>query len=404
MDKLIQGGIKMQYRIDPKSGNKLSILGFGCMRFPRNPVQIDIKKTEKMVVEAVENGVNYFDTAYIYGGSEEALGPILHKNKLREKIFLATKLPLGHCKTYADFDRLLNTQLDRLKTNYIDYYFMHNLSDMENWKSLCDIGVEKWIEEKKAEGKIKQVGFSFHGSQGQFFKLLDAYPWDFCQIQYNYMNINYQAGEAGLKKAAEMGLPVFAMEPLLGGKLATGLPKKAASLFKEADPAATPVSWALKWLWNQPEVTVVLSGMSSDAQLSENIALANAEAKAFTQKDFDLFKAVEKEFNSSYKIPCTGCNYCMPCPSGVNIPGCFAGYNMLHAAGFVTGLQQYITGTGASDPQKNYGPSRCTGCGKCERHCPQHIPIVESLKDVKKRMEPFWFNPAMKLVNRVMRG
>lgn len=393
----------MQYRLDPKSGNKLSALGFGCMRFPRNPVQIDLKKTEKLIVDAVANGVNYFDTAYIYGGSEEALGPILHNNNLRNKIFLATKLPLMHCKTGADFDRLLNTQLDRLKTGYIDYYFMHNLSDVGTWKSLCDMGIEKWIADKKAEGKIRQAGFSFHGSQSQFIELLDAYAWDFCQIQYNYMNVNYQAGVAGLKKAAAMGLPVIVMEPLLGGKLATGLPKKAASLFHTADPASTPVSWALKWLWNQPEVTVVLSGMSSDAQLAENIALASAEPPQFTQKEFDLFQSVEKEFNAAYKIPCTGCNYCMPCPSGVNIPSCFAAYNMLHAAGFVTGYQQYITGTSAHDAQKSSGPSRCTACGKCEKHCPQHIPIIDSLKDVKKKMEPFWFTTAIKLVNKFMR-
>lgn len=392
----------MQYRIDPKSGNKLSALGFGCMRFPRNPVQIDIKKTEKMIVSAVENGVNYFDTAYIYGGSEEALGPILQRNGLRDKIFLATKLPLGLCKTNSDFDKILNTQLERLKTDHIDYYFMHNLSDTERWKALCEIGIEKWIEEKKAEGKIKQVGFSFHGSQGQFFELLEAYPWEFCQIQYNYMNVNYQAGEAGLKKAAAMGLPVFIMEPLLGGKLAVGLPKKAVEIFKEADAGSTPVSWALKWLWNQPEVTLVLSGMSSDAQLAENVKLAgSAAAGVFTQKELDVFKAVEKEFNSSYKVPCTGCNYCLPCPKGVNIPGCFAGYNMSYAGGMVTGLTQYITSTAATNLEKNYGAGNCIQCGKCEKKCPQHIPIMKSLKDVKKRMEPFWFKPGMKLLNKL---
>lgn len=194
----------MQYRVDPKSGNKLSALGFGCMRFPRG-ISIDFAKSEKLVLDAIEKGVNYFDTAYVYGGSEDTLGEILHKNNVREKIFLATKLPHSRCKTYEDFDRLFDEQLRRLKTDYIDYYLIHNLPDVTAWNTVAAIDLEKWLADKKASGQIRHVGFSFHGTQSAFLELLDVYPWEFCQIQYNYMNENYQAGRLGLQKTHEKG-------------------------------------------------------------------------------------------------------------------------------------------------------------------------------------------------------
>ena len=201
----------MQYRTDVKSGNELSILGFGCMRFPKNLTKIDLNKTEQLILKAVQAGINYFDTAYIYSGSEDILGHIINRNNLRNKIFLATKLPLVKCTKYEDFDILFKTQLERLHTDYIDYYLMHNLSSINIWKGLCEIGIEKWIQEKKASGQIKNTGFSFHGIHREFMQLLDVYDWDFCQIQYNYLNINFQAGMAGLKKAADKGLPVIIM-------------------------------------------------------------------------------------------------------------------------------------------------------------------------------------------------
>ncbi len=382
----------MKYRDDLKSGKSLSILGLGCMRFPRNAaLQIDMAKSEKLVLDAIAAGVNYFDTAYIYLGSEQALGTILHKNNIRDKVYIATKLPFGKCKAYEDFDKLFAEQLDHLKTDYIDYYLIHNLSDMKGWQRLCGIGIEKWIAEKKRDGKIKQIGFSFHGSQAEFSELIDAYDWEFVQIQYNYVNINYQAGEAGLKRAASKGLPVIIMEPLLGGKLASGLPKKAVELFKSANKDIAPVAWALNWLWNQPEVTVVLSGMGSDKQLAQNLETANtAKVDMLSKSELKIFDSVLEAFNESYKVPCTGCNYCMPCPHNVNIPGCFAAYNMSYATGMFSGTQQYMTTTGIFDPTKNFGASSCKKCGKCEKHCPQHISIMKSLDDVKKRMEPFW--------------
>lgn len=381
----------MQYRKDNKSGNELSILGFGCMRFPQKLGIIDMEKTEKLIMDSIHNGVNYFDTAYIYTGSEAALGQILEKNKVRDKIYIATKLPIYLCKNYSDFDKFLNTQLERLRTDYIDYYFMHMLCSPSQWENLCKLGIEKWIAEKKASGKIRNVGFSYHGKRDDFAPLVDAYEWDFCQIQYNYVNINYQAGEKGLKYANSKGLPVIIMEPLLGGKLATGLPADAVSAFKSADSSFSPVAWALRWLWNQPEVTVVLSGMNEFSQLNENILLAEKSIpNMLTEKENDTFDNVIKIFNESYKIPCTGCGYCMPCPKNVNIPACFAAYNSSFAIDKGTGRQQYLTGTGVTSKFPAYA-GLCVKCGKCEKHCPQNIKIREQLDVVEKRMEPFWF-------------
>ena len=395
----------MQYRIDTKSGNKLSILGFGCMRFPRNFTQIDINKTEQMLVHAVQSGINYFDTAYVYGGSENVLGTIFAKNNLRDRIFLATKLPQAKCNIYGDFESLFREQLERLNTNYIDYYLVHNLCDVKSWKKLCELGIEKWIKEKKEKGQVRNFGFSFHGIHDDFLKLLDTYNWDFCQIQYNYLNVNYQAGMNGLKKAAVKGLAVIIMEPLLGGKLANGLPKKALDIFKKVNSIISPAAWALRWLWNQKDVTVVLSGMSDFSQLEENIASAkDAVPDMLTAGEKETYETVLKLINSVNKIPCTGCNYCLPCPNNVNIPGCFAAYNVSYLTGMASGLQQYATNTGSGfGTDKKYAASKCRECGVCEKRCPQHIQIIKSLKKTKKRMEAFWVDPAIKIFMKLMR-
>jgi predicted aldo/keto reductase-like oxidoreductase len=393
----------MQYRIDPKSGNKLSALGFGCMRFPRRGISIDLEKSERLVMEAIEKGINYFDTAYVYGGSEVALGEILHKNNARDKICLATKLPHRRCEKYEDFDSIFNEQLKRLKTGYIDYYLIHNVPDMDAWRPLLNLGIDKWIERKKADAQIRNIGFSFHGIQGGFMELLEAYPWEFCQIQYNYMDETNQAGRAGLRKAHEKGLPVIVMEPLLGGKLAAGLPKKVEELFADANPAMSAAAWALKWLWNQSEVTVVLSGMNAPGQLADNIKAADEfAAGSMSDNEKEVIEKVRAVFRESYKVPCTGCNYCMPCPNRVSIPGCFNAYNMSYANGFVTGLLQYINATNALNPKGTMRVSNCVKCGLCEEKCPQHIKIANELGRVKKRLEPFWVNALLKIFSRVM--
>lgn len=379
----------MQYRIDKKSGNRISILGFGCMRFQRNIAGIDMKKAGELIMRSVEGGVNFFDTAWMYPGSEETLGTVLEQNHVREKVHIQTKLPLVMTKSSADFDRYFNQSLQRLKTDYIDYYLMHMITDMDQWERLKSWGIKEWIAEKKKSGQIKQIGFSYHGSHDDFVKVLDDYDWECCQIQYNYFDENFQAGVKGLHKAAKT-MPVFIMEPLLGGKLATSLPKDAVSIFKKANPALSPVGWALNWLWNQEEVTMLLSGMNAMEQLEENLAVAdNAKPGMHGEVEAGVYSRALAEIKSRLKINCTGCNYCMPCPKGVNIPACFSAYNTTYMIGYGAGMQQFFTSSGLFS-EKSSSPSQCVKCGKCEKHCPQKIPIIESLSLVEKRMEPLW--------------
>jgi predicted aldo/keto reductase-like oxidoreductase len=369
------------------------------MRFPKI-----FSKAEELVMRSIEKGVNYFDTAWIYPGNERVLGTILDKNNVRDKVFIATKLPLVLFKgtqvsaeeSRVDFDKYFNQSLERLKTDYIDYYMMHMITDMDQWNQLKALGIENWIDQKKKSGQIKQIGFSFHGPGYEFLKIIDDYDWDFCLIQYNYSDENFQAGVKGLRAAAAK-MTVITMEPLLGGKLAAGLPKEAVKIFKEAchtqqgGPAdLSPAGWALNWVWDQEEVTTVLSGMGNMDQLEENLRLAGAsEAGMLTDKHKDVYASVLKSINRSCKINCTGCNYCLPCPFGVNIPGSFSAYNVIYSHGYVEGMKQYITSTGFTS-ETGSGPCLCNKCGKCELLCPQKIPILKELSKVRRKMEPWW--------------
>ena len=344
---------------------------------------------------AIEKGVNYFDTAWVYPGSEEALGEVLHKNNARYKVYIATKLPLVLFKSGAqsvDFDKYLNQSLERLKTDYIDYFLLHMITNTDQWNRLKNWGIENWIAKKKSAGVIKQIGFSFHGSGSEFLKIIDDYCWELTQIQYNYFDENFQAGVKGLR-AASAKMPVIVMEPLLGGKLAAGLPKEAVKIFNDANPSGarlSPAGWALNWLWNQAEVTSVLSGMSSMDQLNENISLCeSASVNMLNDSHKAVYKSVLESINRACKIRCTGCDYCMPCPAGVNIPGSFAAYNTVYSMGFFEGLKQYMTSSGLISV-KSGSPSLCVKCGKCETHCPQKISIMKELAVVEKRMEPFF--------------
>jgi predicted aldo/keto reductase-like oxidoreductase len=359
------------------------------MRFPKSITGIDMRKTEEMFMRSIEGGVNYFDTAWIYPGSEETIGTIFERSHAREKIFIASKLPLVFVKSPADLDKYLDQSLSRLKTNYIDYYLLHMITDLDMWVKLKGLGIEDWILRKKKEGKIRQIGYSYHGGRNEFLKVLDDYDWEMCLIQYNYSDENFQAGVTGLKKAAER-MPVMIMEPLLGGKLATGLPKEAVEIFKKAKPDLSPAAWGLNWVWNQEEVTLLLSGMSDIAQLEENLRLADKTRPGMLgEAEFDTYRRALEVINRSCKIRCTGCNYCMPCPKGVNIPGCFAAYNAVYSMGYVAGMHQYVTSTGLV-VEKSASPSLCVKCGVCESHCPQKLPIIEYLAQVRRRMEPFW--------------
>jgi predicted aldo/keto reductase-like oxidoreductase len=349
-----------------------------------------MRKAEELVMAAIKGGVNYFDTAYMYPGNEEALGSILEKNRVRDKVFIATKLPMLILKGFKDFDKCFDLSLERLKTDYIDYYLLHMLTDLTMWQKFKSWGMEQWIAEKKKAGKIRRIGFSYHGSRDEFLKIIDDYPWEFCQIQYNYADENYQAGITGLCKAAEK-MPVMIMEPLMGGKLAGGLPKEGAAIFKKANPALSPSAWGLNWVWNRKEASVVLSGMNEMVQLEENLRLADsAGADMLCPDDREIYKQVLAVIKRAIKIHCTNCSYCMPCPQGVNIPGCFEAYNASFSMGFVEGMKRFVSSTTLVSERRS-SPGLCIACGRCENHCPQHIPIIAGLKEVRRRLEPLWF-------------
>lgn len=375
----------MQYRRD-RHGSELSILGFGCMRFQRRRGSIDFEEAEREICSAIGQGVNYFDTAYIYPGSEELLGAVLEKNRCRDQVFIATKLPHYLIRKETDMERFFQEQLRRLRTDHVDYYLMHMLPDVTTWDRLRGLGVEDWLREKQAAGIIRNVGFSYHGNTNAFQALLDAWDWDFCQIQYNYIDEHTQAGRRGLQYAASKGIPVIIMEPLRGGRLVNALPPKALRAFAQAEPRRTPAEWALRWLWDQPEVTVVLSGMNTMEMVAENCRIANqARPGTLGEAERALFETVKGAINEKIKVGCTGCGYCMPCPKGVDIPGAFRCYNARYTEGFYTGMKEYFMCTTLRGQRSN--ASQCVKCGRCEAHCPQGIHIREELDHVKRVLE-----------------
>ena len=388
----------MQYRED-RYGNPISVLGYGCMRFTQAAGKIDIAKAEKEILEAFHGGVNYFDTAYIYPGSEAALGEILARNGIREQVNIATKLPHYLLKKPEDLDRCFSEELRRLKTDHVDYYLMHMLTDTKTWQRLEGLGIVQWLAEKKASGQIRQVGFSYHGNSDMFCKLLDIYDWDFCQIQYNYLDENSQAGTTGLHRAAEKGLPVIIMEPLRGGRLTNTLPASAKKII--ARTSLTPAQFAFRWLWDQKEVTCVLSGMNSLDMVKENLATAQvSHPGSLTPEDRGVYAKVIAAINENMKVGCTGCRYCMPCPKGVDIPGTFAAYNRMASDGYWKALTEYFMITGV---RKDYtGPGNCIGCGKCEQHCPQHLPIRQELKNARKALEGIPYRIGRKVLPHIM--
>jgi len=376
----------MQYRKD-RQGNDISILGYGCMRFSRKGAGIDFDKAEAEILHAIELGVNYFDSAYVYPGSEELLGAVLAKNGVREQVRIATKLPQYLVKTTGAIDRFFDEELRRLQTDYIDYYLMHMVTDVAQWENLQRLGIEDWIAKKKASGVIRQIGFSFHGSTDGFTKVLDAYDWDFCQIQYNYLDEHTQAGRAGLEAAAAKGIPVIIMEPLRGGKLVDLLPEKGKQLIAENAHGWTAAELAFRWLWDQPQVTCVLSGMNSLEMIDENCRVASeVPVGAFTEEDFALVSAVRDAINERVKVGCTGCGYCMPCPKGVDIPALFRCWNEMYTESAISGRKEYWQ-TVSLRREKAFA-RQCVKCGKCESHCPQSIPIRELIHVADRELRP----------------
>ncbi|MDR3565981.1 MAG: aldo/keto reductase [Negativicutes bacterium] len=370
----------------------VSVLGFGCMRLPvigNDPAHIDEGKAIAMIRHAIDAGVNYVDTAYPYhgtgfmsGGASEPFVAKALQDGYRKKVNLATKLPSWLVKTRADMDKYLNEQLDRLQTETIDFYLVHNLNK-DVWPVMKELGISEFLDTAVKDGRIRYAGFSFHDQTGLFKEIVDYYDWSFCQIQYNYLDEEYQAGKEGLAYAASKGLGIAIMEPLRGGNLVR-LPEKAKTVLAQADIERTPAEWALRWLWNHPEVSVVLSGMSTIEQVEENIKVAGqAQANSLTAKETAMIDDIKKIFKERIKVNCTACSYCMPCPVGINIPICFSTYNDYWAFdGTPEAKQRYEILAKFGAPA-----SKCVECGKCESHCPQSITIRTELKNVSQLFE-----------------
>jgi len=373
----------MLYRTFPNNEDKLSILGFGCMRLPIKSMKakdIDFDLAEAMVRKAIDNGVNYIDTAWPYHGGESE--PFLARalaDGYREKVFLATKLPSWMIKKTEDMDRILNKQLVKLNTEYIDYFLIHALN-RKYWDNLISLGLFDFIERALKDGKIKHIGFSFHDDLEVFKEIVDAYPWEFCQIQYNFLDTEQQAGLEGLTYAHEKGVGIIVMEPLRGGALTKSVPEDVQNLWDSTAARRTPAEWALRWVWNDPRITVVLSGMSTMEQVEENLSIAKtAEPETLTDNELNIFEEVKNIYQSRIKNPCTACSYCMPCPHGVDIPRAFGFYNDAYIFDDIEG-KKIVYGRFLKDQ----GADLCVACGECEPKCPQKIKIIDELVSVKE--------------------
>lgn len=380
----------MIYRDFGKTGLKVSSLGFGCMRFPlvkaddksqNRDEKIDVPKTTEILHWAIDNGVNYIDTAYSYnnGESEVVLGQVL-KGGYREKVYLADKLPSWMVRTREDMDRLLNESLERLQTEYIDFYLVHAVNIMF-WPNLVKNGLFEFLDSALADGRIRYAGFSFHDEFALFKEVVDSYPWSFCQIQYNYLDENYQAGKAGLEYAVNRGLGVVIMEPMRGGRLAGNIPPDIRQLWDSSEIKRSPPEWALRFLWDHPGISVVLSGMNEMEQVKENVRIGSqAHPNTLTTAEKLLIDKVKTIYHSRMKVNCTACRYCMPCPAGVNIPNCFAMFNNAHMMDDIpTFRTNYNIQIGPA-----HNASNCIECGQCEKLCPQGIPIREMLKETTR--------------------
>jgi uncharacterized protein len=381
----------MQYRTMPKTGDELSILGFGCMRLPLKDGRIDEPRAVAQIRYAIDQGVNYTDTAWPYhaGESEPVLGKAL-RDGYRQRVRVATKLPSWLIESRGDMDRFLSAQLAKLGTDHIDYYLVHSLNG-ESWDNLARLGVHDFLDQARKDGRIINPGFSYHGLSRDFNRIVDAYPWVFCQIQYNYMDESYQAGAAGLKYAASRGLGVIVMEPLRGGNLGLAVPPPAvAAVWNEAEVRRTPAEWALRWVWNHPEVTMLLSGMNEETHIRENLSIANtARANALTPQELDMVERAGQTYRQLMKVNCTGCGYCLPCPSDVMVPICIEEHVKMHMFGNKDEAK-FVYALRTSGIVANGRPGRasqCVKCGECLDKCPQHIPIPDVLEDVADELE-----------------
>lgn len=379
----------MQNRLIKKTGDEISPLGFGAMRLPLKNGKIDRELAKKQIYHAIDNGINFIDTAYLYGDSETFLGEVL-QGEYKDKVKLCTKLPSINVRKYEDMENILDEQLKRLQRDSIDYYLIHAV-DLKTINRLLKRDLLEFINKAKREGKIKHVGFSYHGPKEEFEIIVDGYDWDVVMVQYNYFDENVQAGMEGIEYATSKGMGVFVMEPLKGGILAGKMPHDAEEIFRKANPNKSNAEWALEWVLNNRNVTCVLSGMNSFEQIDENIRIAeNTAPLSMSFEDMETVELVKRVLRNSLKINCSTCGYCMPCPQGVNIPECMKIYNekyLFEHKGFFNqsfmDYYQYVGGIMGNEG--NAG--KCNGCGKCLRKCPQKLDIIAELKKVKKEFE-----------------
>lgn len=381
----------MKYRKFGKLDWKASALGFGAMRLPvleGDYGKIDEAKAIKMIRYAIDKGVNYVDTAYTYhrGNSEIVVGKALDDG-YRGKVKVATKMPTWLVTTQEDMNKYLNEQLGRLQTDYIDFYLLHGL-EKNRWAKMQELNVFKWAENAIADGRIKDLGFSFHDEYEVFKDIIDGYDgWTFCQVQYNYMDMDYQAGIRGLKYAASKGLATVIMEPIAGGMLAVKPPPEIQIIWKEAEIKRTPAEWALQWVWNHPEVSVALSGMSTMEQVVENIKSADRSgSNTLTKKELELVSRVRERYLEYGFIGCTGCKYCVPCPQGVEIPEIFSLYNQYYIQSKKGRGNEVIEKYGEKVPLES-GAKRCAKCGECDEKCPQQLPVRELIAQAARLFE-----------------
>lgn len=375
----------MQYRTFDKTGQKISLLGTGTMRLPvTEDGQVDREAAISMIRHSIDEGINYVDTAYMYhdGESEKIVGQAL-KDGYREKVLLADKMPVWLAKDEEAMRSIFDEQFARLEVDVIDMYLVHNVT-VPVWKRAQKFHLMDFLEEKRAEGKIRHIGFSFHDQLSLFKEVIDSYPWDFCQIQLNYMDKEFQAGEEGLHYAAEKGIPVIIMEPLKGGKLTDTLPPSVKALWKQAEIQRTPAEWALRWVANHSEILTILSGMSAPEQLEENLRiLSQAKPNSLTEKELSIIDQVSSEYNRLIQYSCTSCKYCMPCPKKIDIPTAIRFYNEW----FLYEGNPKIKADYPNWLVKDRQPGDCIACKACEDHCPQHLPISEIMKKTAEIFE-----------------